>query len=333
MTRVFGGWISRTKKHEGGVSFLEKLDFLLLKFMEYMKVTGFSDRTIPDYVHNVKLFLEYLKTLGIENIAEVDRQVLHDYQVGVYLQTFKGKPLAPATQRTRMTCVKTFFQYLTKSGMTVYDPSADLDLPKRPIQLPRGVLSKKEIGELLSKPNLESPLGMRDRAILEVFYSTGIRVSELCNLTIHDLNLNIGELRVNRGKNKKDRIVPLGEVACDFLELYLHEARPKLAPPNQTILFVSKNGLKFHSTTLSHLIINYGRKTGLKTGISPHGLRHTCATHLLKGKADIRHIQQILGHESINTTQRYTKVEITDLKHVLKRCHPRERKEIETDDF
>jgi integrase/recombinase XerD len=312
---------------------LDKLDFLLVKFTEHLKVIGFSKRSIPDYVHNVKLFLEYLKELKVETLAEVDRRMVLDYQARVYLQTFKDRPIAPATQRARLTCVKTFYQYLIKAGLALYDPTSDLDLPKRPNQLPKGILSKKELGILLSRPSLETPLGIRDRAILEVFYSTGIRVSELCNLSLNDLDLSSGELRINQGKNAKDRIVPLGELACDFLEIYLHEARPKLTDPGQPVLFVSKNGRKFHSTTLSHLITNYGKKAGLKKEISPHSLRHTCATHLLKGKADIRQIQRLLGHASIASTQIYTRVEISDLKQVLKRCHPREKREIETDDF
>jgi integrase/recombinase XerD len=312
---------------------LDKLDFLLVKFTEHLKVIGFSKRSIPDYAHNVKLFLEYLKELKIETLAEVDRRMVLDYQARVYLQTFKDRPIAPATQRARLTCVKTFYQYLLKAGLALYDPTSDLDLPKRPNQLPKGILSKKEIGILLSRPSLETPLGIRDRAILEVFYSTGIRVSELCNLSLNDLDLSAGELRINQGKNAKDRIVPLGELACDFLEIYLHEARPKLTTSGQPVLFVSKNGRKFHSTTLSHLITNYGKKAGSKKEISPHSLRHTCATHLLKGKADIRQIQRLLGHASIASTQIYTRVEITDLKQVLKRCHPREKREIETDEF
>jgi integrase/recombinase XerD len=312
---------------------LDKLDFLLLKFTEHMKVIGFSDRTIPDYVHNVKLFLEYLKELKVENITEVDRRLLQDYQARVYLQTYRGRSVSPATQRARLGCVKTFFQYLLRNGLVLYDPASDLELPKRPNQLPKNILSKKEVGQLLSKPNLKTPLGLRDRAYLEVFYSTGIRVSELCNLKLTDVDLSRGELRVNQGKNKKDRVVPLGEVACDYVEMYLAESRPKLAGPDQQLLFVSKNGQKMHYTTVSKLISKYGRKAGLKKSISPHGLRHTCATHLLKGKADIRQIQQILGHECIATTQRYTRVEITDLKQVLKRSHPRERREIETNEL
>ena len=312
---------------------MDKLDFLLVKFVEHMKIIGFSERTIPDYTHNVKLFLDYLKELKIENIAEADRRVVQDYQARVYLQTFRGRPLTPATQRARLSCVRTFFQYLLKAGIALYDPTAKIDLPKCPDQLPRVILNQKEIGALLAKPDLETPLGLRDRAILEVFYSTGIRVSELCNLTMNDLDLSNKELRINRGKNAKDRMVPLGEMACDFVEMYLHEARPKLTDSGQSVLFVTKNGKKFNYTNLSYRISLYGKKTGLPKGVSPHVLRHTCATHLLKGKADIRQIQKLLGHESIATTQRYTRVEITDLKQVLKRCHPRERRQIETDDL
>jgi len=311
---------------------MTKLDGLLLKFTEHMKTSGFSGRTIPDYVHNVRLFLDFLEELGIGNIAEADRRVLADYQARVCLETHKGKPLTPATQMARLTCVRTFYRYLLKAKAVLHDPSSDLDLPKRPKTLPRNILTKKEIGRLLSEPDLENPLGLRDRAIIELFYATGIRVSELCNLTLGDIDLAGGELRVNQGKNQKDRIVPVGEYARDFLELYLHEARPKLAPSTQAILFVTKNGRRFAGTNMSYLISRYGRKAGLKKGTNPHALRHTCATHLLQGKADIRHIQEMLGHASVATTQLYTKVEIADLKKVLKRCHPRERREIETKD-
>jgi integrase/recombinase XerD len=312
---------------------MDKLDFLVLKFTEYLKVNGYSERSIPDYTRNVKLFINYLRELKIENIAEADRKVLMDYQVKVYLETFKGKPITTATQKNRLTAVRTFFRYLLKTGQVLYDPSSDLNMPKRPKLLPKNILTKKEIGELLSAPNLETLLGIRDRAILETFYSTGIRVSELCNLTLNDMDLNNGELRVNKGKWNKDRVVPLGELACDYIEFYLREARSKLTDTTQDILFVTKSGRKFRSTTLSYLISRYGKRTGLTKSTSPHALRHSCATHLLKGKADIRYIQQILGHASIETTQLYTKVEITDLKQVLKRCHPRERKEIETHDI
>jgi integrase/recombinase XerD len=207
---------------------MDKLDFLVLKFTEHLKVSGYSERSIPDYIRNTKHFTDYLRGLKIGNIAEADRQVLTDYQAKVYLETFKGKPLTSATQKNRLTAVRTFFRYLLRSGQVLYDPSSDLNMPKRPKLLPKNILTKKEVGELLSAPNLETPLGIRDRAILETFYSTGIRVSELCNLTLTDVDLSNGELRVNKGKGQKDRLIPLGELACDYIEYYLREARPKL---------------------------------------------------------------------------------------------------------
>ncbi len=305
-----------------------KLDFLVLKFTEYLKVNGFAERTVVNYIQNIGCFMDHLKELKIENIAEVDRQVLADYQSRIHLQEHKGKPLSSATKQLRLISVRMFFRYLVKSGFVTYDPTSKMDLPKMPKPLPKGIMNKKEIGELLSVPNLETPRGIRDRAILELLYSSGIRVTELCNLTLNDIDLNNGEIRVNKGKNNKDRIVPLGDLARDFIELYLHESRLKLVTSDQQYLFVNKKGSKYSRSHIHSIIMRQGRKVGLKA--SPHRIRHTCATHLLKGKADIRHIQLILGHASISTTQRYTQVEISDLKKVIRRCHPREKGEIVT---
>jgi integrase/recombinase XerD len=192
------------------------------------------------------------------------------------------------------------------------------------------VLTKKEVARLLGKPDSSTVFGMRDRAILELLYSSGIRVSELTGLALEDLDLRGGELRV-LGKGNKERLVPIGEVACDYLGVYLKASRPALAPPRERTLFVTARGKRFQATNLVAIVREYGRRAGIHKRVTPHALRHTCATHLLKGKADIRQIQRILGHASIATTQRYTKVEITDLKEVLRRCHPRERKEIHVD--
>jgi len=320
-------------KRRGEFVLMDKYETLLLKFTEYLKTNGYAERSIPDYARNVRLFLDYLKGLGIDNIAAADRRVLADYQARVYLETYRGKPLAPFTRQFRIVSLRAFYRYLIKSGAALYDPTADLDLPQPPARLPKGILSKKEIGGLFSSPDLETPLGIRDRAILELLYSTGVRASELCNLALNDLDLNGRELRINQGKGRKDRIVPLGEIARDFLELYLRESRPKLSAIGQDFLFVSKNGRKLTRGSLKELVQKHAQKAGLKKKLSPHGLRHTCATHLLKGKADIRQIQTLLGHRSIESTQVYTRVEITDLKRVLRQCHPRERREIETNDF
>jgi integrase/recombinase XerD len=307
---------------------MDKLDFSLLKFTEYMKVNNFSERTVTSYSQNIRYFLNYLKEIGIQNIIEVDRKVITDYQSRVYLESYKGKPLSPGTRQHRLTCIRTFYRYLIKAGIVNYDPLSFIDLPKIADELPRNILSKKEVGAILSQPDLETPLGIRDRAIMEIFYSTGIRTSELCNITLNDLDLRNSELKV-KGKNSKDRMIPLGEVVSDYLELYLKEARPKLADSSQLYLFVSRNNKKLRRFYVSTLIKSYADKAGIKKLITPHSFRHSFATHLLKGKADIRKIQELLGHSSITTTQRYTRVEISDLKQVLKRSHPRERREID----
>ena len=305
---------------------------LLASYHERLEARGFSPRTIPEYLRNVERFLRYLETLGIFKIPQVDSRIIAAYQVSLLEEKYRDHPLSAVTKLRRLSTARSFFQYLLKAGVVSVDPTADLDLPKRGRTLPKNILSKKEVAKLLSLPDLSTPLGIRDRAILETFYSTGIRVSELCNLKLIDVDTVRGELRVTKGKNAKDRVVPIGEIAGDYLELYLTKARRFLAPVSQPILFVTKSGKKFHYTTLSHLVIRYGKKAGLKKQVGAHSLRHTCASHLLKGKADIRHIQEILGHASLATTQVYTKVEISDLKKVHHRCHPREKKEVPIND-
>jgi len=299
----------------------------LAKFEQHMRSHGFSERSIPTYLHNVRLFVDYLEDLEITNLASADRKILAEYQLQVSLSLHRGKPLGHVTQRNRIVCLKSFFRFLAKSGALISDPTAELELPRVRDQLPPNVLTKREVARLLAQPDIVTTAGVRDRAILELLYSTGIRVSELAGLALEDLDLRSGELRV-LGKGSKERLVPIGEVACDSLRVYLERSRPNLAPPQQRTLFVTPRGRRFLATNLTALVREYGKRAGIPKRVTPHTLRHTCATHLLQGKADIRQIQRILGHASIATTQRYTKVEISDLKEVLKRCHPRERKEI-----
>ena len=311
---------------------MQRPETWLTKFEQHMRSHGFSERSIPSYLHNVHLFVDYLKDLGIANLADADRKILAEYQMQVSLSLHRGKPLGHVTQRNRIVCLKTFFRFLAKNGGLITDPTADLELPRVRDQLPPNVLTKREIARLLAQPNGGTPWGIRDRAILELLYSTGIRVSELAGLTIEDLDLRSGELRV-LGKGNKERLVPVGEVACDSLRLYLERSRPYLAAPQERTLFVTVRGRRFQASNLIAVVREYGRRAGIPKRVTPHALRHTCATHLLQGKADIRQIQRILGHASIATTQRYTKVEISDLKEVLKRCHPRERKEIHVEEL
>jgi integrase/recombinase XerD len=177
-----------------------------------------------------------------------------------------------------------------------------------------------------------TPLGLRDRAILEVLYSTGIRNAELRALQLYDLDLDRGLLRINEGKNAKDRVVPLGRAACNYLREYLTEARPRLLKARgaeattEQLVFLSRTGRPLWTLGVIYPIRKHARRAGIEKTITPHTLRHTFATHMLQGRADIRHIQAMLGHASVATTQIYTRVEVTDLKAVHRRCHPRERR-------
>ncbi|MBI4846816.1 MAG: tyrosine-type recombinase/integrase [Candidatus Omnitrophica bacterium] len=246
--------------------------------------------------------------------------------------------------------LRSFFRYLAKSNQILYDPAVELELPKTRKNIPRDIMSKKEILKILNQPDPDNVLGSRDKAILELLYSTGIRNQELRNLCIYDIDIANNYLRVTRGKGKKDRVIPLGEIAATYVEEYLNHSRPKLLSPVRSkspkvhaapmtgtsngvnkeetnILFLTKHGRTMKNNGLIETIKKYAAKAKLEKHITPHSFRHTCATHLLKNNASLRHIQELLGHASIESTQIYTRVDISDLKRAHKRYHPRERGE------
>ena len=311
-----------------------RFELLIERFVEQMRVWGWSERTVGSYRSHLGFFLAYLDAeTDVEEITAVTPEVLHAYQTYLYGWTNEGgQGLSIATQAARLSVIRSFFRFLVKSDVLLYDPAASLELPKRKGILPRSVLSKKETKQLLAAPDTTTPLGLRDRTILEVLYSTGIRNAELRSLQIYDLDLDRGLVRINEGKNAKDRVVPLGEVACTYLREYLTEARPRLlaargreADTEQTV-FLSKSGRPLLPLGIILPLRKHAKAAGIERPVTPHTLRHTFATHLLAGRADIRHIQVMLGHASVATTQIYTRVEVSDLKAVHHRCHPREKR-------
>ena len=192
--------------------------------------------------------------------------------------------------------------------------------------MPRGILTRSEARRIINAPDRSCTLGYRDKAILEVLYTTGIRKEELNNLTLNDVDYNDGFLRIIQGKGRKDRIVPLGRICCRYLENYIKSVRPELIKdPYNNHLFLSSRGNKLSKNVAWELVKKYAKKAKIKKNVSPHTFRHTCATAMLKNKADIRAVQELLGHESLDTTQVYTRVTINDLKEVHSRCHPREK--------
>lgn len=314
---------------------------LLQGFGEYLAARNLSRRTVEEYPREVKPFLDFLASQGVENIRSATVKHIQAYHGHLMERTWRGKPLTSSTHNRRLGEVKAFFRFLHKTGRVYTDPSANVDLPRRSERLPRNILEIKEVVAILEQPDLSVPVGVRDRAILELFYSCGLRCDELRNLEVRDADLEGRILRVQHGKGDREALVPFGRHAQKALEHYLLFSRPRLIAGRRggkaksyrqlneergrEYLFLSKNGYRLGNSNTYVMVRKYASKAGIKKMIGPHSFRHTCATHLLRQGADIRHIQQLLRHKDINTTQKYTKVAIEDLKEAQAKYHPRER--------
>ena len=323
---------------------ISRINLLIMRFKEQMEAEGFTERSVEDYLEWLKYFVKYLQGTDVESLSDISRDTIHQYQMFLYnVKKKDGNPLSLGTQLCRLSIIRTFFRFLLRRGYLLYDPADSLELPRKEKVLPRTIMSKKEVFKLLSQPDCDTPLGLRDKTILEVLYSTGIRNSELTGLAVFDIDISNQELRVRQGKGRKDRALPLGGIAARYLDEYIRVARPHfigmrdkyvLNKPGQnrdklerenSLLFFSYIGKKLSRTVLSSMVRHYARKAKLTKRTTPHGIRHTFATHMLRGKASIRHIQEMLGHACLETTQLYTQVELSDLKKEHKRCHPREQ--------
>lgn len=302
---------------------------LLESFLEQRRAENLSASIVAGDRLHLERFVAWLERERpkARALAAIDRVLLGDYAVALSLyETEEGHRLRASTRHGSLVSLKVFFRWLERSGRLLADPARDLPLPKVPQQLPRGVLTSKEVDRVLAVPDLATATGLRARAILELVYSTGIRNAELRSLKLDDLNFAEGLVTVREGKGKKDRVVPMGRTAERFLKRYLDEVRPGvLRSRHEEHVFLSRYGRPFSKTQLVLLLEKIGRAAGLRKPLTCHGLRHTCATHMLRGGADIRHIQELLGHRTLTATQLYTHVAATDLKRVHDRCHPRER--------
>ena len=240
-----------------------------------------------------------------------------------------GKPLANRTQRQHLSSIQDYFRYLVRHGILQANPASELILPRKETRLPEQSLTLSQIDNLLNIPDTTDPLGIRDRAMLELLYATAIRRTELARLQTRDLNREAATLRVCMGKGKKDRVVPVGARALHWCERYLEEVRPRLEIGGMGeevfTLFLTGYGEGFHPNALGYLIGKHLRAAGIRKG-GAHLIRHTCATHLLEGGADIRYIQKLLGHASLETTAIYTEMSVEALRSVYKACHPAEKR-------
>ncbi|MGQ9646676.1 MAG: site-specific tyrosine recombinase XerD [Thermodesulfobacteriota bacterium] len=291
---------------------------ILDQFLHYLVVEkGRPKNTVEAYGHNLNRFLRHLEKGGIEALDKVGK-----FEVKAFLLSLKKRGLSAKTVVRNLVALRTFFNYLIQEGILQINPVEEIESPKVSKTLPE-ILSLKEVEQLLEQPDLQTPLGLRDRAMLEMLYATGMRVSELIRLPINQVNLEAGYVLLY-GKGSKERLVPLGREAIEWTAQYLKTARGKLAKGRESpFLFINRSGREMSRQRFWKNLKAYGQKARIQKRITPHLLRHSFATHLLERGADLRSVQMMLGHSDISTTQIYTHVTGERLKKVHERFHPR----------
>ena len=293
------------------------------RFAEWMRLRNWSDQTILTYRCGLRQFFAYLESQGVASLAVVTRELVEGFRNHLYNRRTRGKPISVATQASRLTAAKSFLKFLVRENVLLADVASTVDLPKKQKTLPT-VLSETEVARLLQAPDVDNLTGIRDRALLETLYATALRNGELGSLQLEDLDWERRALWVRQGKGQKDRVVPIGDEALAWLEEYLHRVRPQwVTRDDEKHLFLHLRGGRLAHEAVRKIVMRAAQTAGLK-GVKPHTLRHSCATHMLARGASLRHLQEMLGHESLATTQHYTRVELADLHKVLRRCHPRE---------
>lgn len=297
---------------------------LMEEHIEWLLVQNYSEDTGDHARWSILDFIRWAEQRGIQHPMEVTRPILESYQRYLYYYRQKnGQPLTFRTQRSRLTPVCRWFRWLVRNNHILHNPASDLDLPRLEKRIPRTILTAQEAERVLLGPDIGTAAGLRDRAMLETLYSTGIRRRELLRLRLYDLDRERSTLTIRQGKGRKDRMIPIGERALAWVEKYLREARPLLAiEPDDATLFLTQNGEPFSPDTLSTLARNYILQANLGKSGSCHTFRHTMATLMLEGGANLRYIQQMLGHESLNSTEVYTHVAIRKLQRIHAATHP-----------
>jgi integrase/recombinase XerD len=294
------------------------MESFVSEFINYLAVErGLARNTLESYGRDLRQFQAYLQDSKIDFMKDLNRSTIL-----TYLSNLQSNGKAVSTISRNLAAIKSFYQYLVRERYLEKDPAAHLESPKLEKKLPK-VLSVHEVEELLKQPNSTLPAGLRDKAMLELLYATGIRVSELISLNISDVNLDMGYIKCY-GKGSKERIVPLGSIAAKCVQDYLTKGRPKLVRTyEEAALFINHHGNRLTRQGFWKIIKKYAQEANIVKEITPHTLRHSFATHLLENGADLRSVQEMLGHADISTTQIYTHVTRNHLKEVYDKTHPR----------
>jgi len=312
----------------------ESLYHYLQRFLAWQREKNYSEKTIEGREVYLRYFIAWCDERGLCRPNEITKPIIERYQRYLFLYRKKdGEPLSTRSQHTRITPVRAYFKWLTRQNYILYNPASDLELPRLEKRLPKHILTVSEVESILRQPDMATLTGLRDRAILETLYSTGIRRMEAINLKVFDLDAERGTLMVRQGKGKKDRMLPIGERALKWVEKYRDEARGELATnADDGTLFLTHLGEAFTPNRLTQLVRDYVDAANINKRGSCHLFRHTMATLMLENGADVRFIQAMLGHVSLETTQIYTQVSIRKLKDIHTATHPAKMAHAQRDD-
>ena len=296
----------------------------VLRYLEWLQVHNYAAPTVQNRQSYLGTFVAWCAERGLATPKEITKPILERYQRSLYThRKTNGEPLTFRAQHARLIPVRAFFKWCAKQNYLLYNPASEIELPRLEHRLPKHVLTTSEVEQVLAQPDTSESMGIRDRAILEVFYSTGMRRSELMGLELFDLDRERGTVMIRQGKGKKDRMIPIGERALRWIDRYQTQVRPELViERGHTTLFLTQAGEAFTPDRLTQLVRGYVNAADTGKSGSCHLFRHTMATLMLENGADIRYIQAMLGHAELSTTQIYTQVSIRKLKEIHSATHP-----------
>jgi integrase/recombinase XerD len=307
------------------------LESLLEKHLDHLRVREYSEYTVKNRRVHIGFFLDWCRERGIAEPVEVTRSVLESYQRHVFHYRKKnGEPLGFNGQHDRIVPLRVWFKWMARQHHILHNPASEIELPRLGMRLPKAVLTAAEAEQILQQPDIHDVLGLRDRAIMETLYTTGMRRLELVNLKLWDLDIERATVTIRQGKGKKDRIIPLGDRTALWVRKYLDESRTQLvSEPDDHVVFLSNAGESFSLDYLTEMVRGYVDAANIGKRGACHLFRHTMATLMLEGGADIRFIQAMLGHADLKTTQIYTHVAVRQLQDIHRATHPAKLKPTE----
>jgi len=305
------------------------------RFLQWQAEKNYSPKTIENREVYLRYFIQWCDERGLSQPQEITKPIIERYQRYLFLYRKKnGEPLSTRSQHVRVVPIRAWFKWLARQNHILYNPASDIEMPRLERRLPKHILTVEESEAIINQPDTTKPTGIRDRAILETLYSTGMRRMELINLKLFDIDPDRGTVMVRQGKGRKDRMIPIGERALKWIEKYQRDVRPELSTPNdEGILFLTHLSEAFTPNRLTQMVRDYIDAADIGKRGSCHLFRHTMATLMLENGADVRFIQAMLGHVSLETTQIYTQVSIRKLKDIHTATHPAKLERTKTIDW